>query len=79
MQKIRKWKIHFTISIRNHKMQRREKMEKNNISWKEILAFAVGHGGCNLVWTTVGSYLTLYYTDSVGIAAATIGTLMLLR
>ena len=53
-------------------------MEKNNISWKEILAFAVGDGGCNLVWTTVGSYLTLYYTDSVGIAAATIGTLMLL-
>ena len=79
MQKIRKWKIHLTISIRNHKMQRREKMEKNHISWKEILAFAVGNGGCNLVWTTVGSYLTLYYTDSVGIAAATIGTLMLLR
>lgn len=47
-------------------------------SWKEILAFAVGDAGCNLVWTTVGSYLTLYYTDSVGLAAATIGTLMLL-
>ena len=54
-------------------------MEKNKkISWREILAFAVGDGGCNLVWTTIGSYLTLYYTDSVGIAAATIGTLMLL-
>ncbi|MDD3206017.1 MAG: glycoside-pentoside-hexuronide (GPH):cation symporter [Lachnospiraceae bacterium] len=50
----------------------------NKPSWKEILAFAVGDGGCNLVWTTIGSYLTLYYTDSVGIAAATIGTLMLL-
>ncbi len=47
-------------------------------SWGEILAFAVGDGGCNLVWTTIGSYLTLYYTDSVGLAAATIGTLMLL-
>lgn len=54
-------------------------MEKNKkISWREILAFAVGDGGCNLVWTTIGSYLTLYYTDSVGLAAATIGTLMLL-
>ncbi len=54
-------------------------MEKNTKpSWKEILAFAVGDGGCNLVWTTIGSYLTLYYTDNVGLAAATIGTLMLL-
>ncbi len=54
-------------------------MENNSRpSWKEVLAFAVGDGGCNLVWTTIGSYLTLYYTDSVGLAAATIGTLMLL-
>lgn len=52
--------------------------KSNKPSWKEIIAFAVGDGGCNLVWTTIGSYLTLYYTDSVGIAAATIGTLMLL-
>lgn len=47
-------------------------------TWKEIISFAVGDAGCNLVWTTIGSYLTLYYTDSVGLAAATIGTLMLL-
>ena len=51
---------------------------KTKPTWKEILAFAVGDAGCNLVWTTIGSYLTLYYTDSVGLAAATIGTLMLL-
>ena len=50
----------------------------NKPSWKEIIAFAVGDGGCNLVWTTIGSYLTLYYTDSVGLATATIGTMMLL-
>lgn len=59
--------------------QEEEKMKTGNKpTKKEILAFAVGDGGCNLVWTTVGSYLTLYYTDSVGLAAATIGTLMLL-
>ena len=52
--------------------------QNNKPSWREIISFAVGDGGCNLVWTTIGSYLTLYYTDSVGIAAATIGTLMLL-
>lgn len=53
-------------------------MKNSKPSWKEVVAFAVGDGGCNLVWTTIGSYLTLYYTDSVGLAAATIGTMMLL-
>ena len=53
-------------------------MNNKKPSWKEILSFAVGDAGCNLVWTTIGSYLTLYYTDSVGLAAATIGTIMLL-
>ncbi|MBU5478395.1 glycoside-pentoside-hexuronide (GPH):cation symporter [Eubacterium sp. MSJ-13] len=53
-------------------------MKSKRPTWKEIIAFAVGDGGCNLVWTTIGSYLTLYYTDSVGLAAATIGTMMLL-
>ncbi|OPJ65148.1 MFS transporter [Clostridium oryzae] len=51
---------------------------KNKISFNEKLAFAVGDGGCNFVWTTIGSFLTLYYTDSVGISAAVIGTIMLL-
>ena len=53
-------------------------MKNSKPTWKEILAFAVGDGGCNLVWTTIGSYLTLYYTDSVGLAEAAIGTMMLL-
>ena len=52
-------------------------MKNSKPTWKEILAFAVGDGGCNLVWTTIGSYLTLYYTDSVGLAAAAIGTMRL--
>lgn len=51
---------------------------KNKIPFYEKLAFAVGDGGCNFVWTTIGSFLTLYYTDSVGISAAVIGTIMLL-
>ncbi len=52
--------------------------KSNKPGFGEMLSFAVGDAGCNLVWTTIGSYLTLYYTDSVGLAAATIGTLMLL-
>lgn len=48
------------------------------VSFLEKLAYGVGDGGCNFVWTTVGSFLTLYYTDSVGISAAVVGTIMLL-
>lgn len=48
------------------------------VSLKEKLAYGIGDGGCNFVWTTIGSFLTLYYTDSVGISAAVVGTIMLI-
>lgn len=51
---------------------------KEKVSFGEKLAYGVGDGGCNFVWTTIGSFLTLYYTDSVGISAAVVGTIMLL-
>lgn len=51
---------------------------KNEVSFKEKLAYGLGDAGCNFVWTVVGSFLTLYYTDSVGVSAAAIGTIMLL-
>ncbi|MDD3404517.1 MAG: glycoside-pentoside-hexuronide (GPH):cation symporter [Hespellia sp.] len=53
------------------------KKSKNVISWKEKIAFGLGDAGCNFIWTVVGSFLTLYYTDNVGISAAVIGIIML--
>ena len=50
----------------------------SGVSFKEKLAYGLGDAGCNFVWTVVGSFLTLYYTDSVGVSAAVIGTIMLL-
>lgn len=44
----------------------------------EKIAFAMGDVGCNFIWTVVGSFLTMYYTDSVGIAAGVVGTIMLI-
>ena len=38
----------------------------------------MGDVGVNLVWTLPSSFLMLYYTDSVGISAAYIGTMMLI-
>lgn len=50
----------------------------HKVSLKEKIAFALGDVGCNFIWTVVGSFLTLYYTDSVGISAAVVGTIMLI-
>lgn len=48
------------------------------IKFSEKLAYGLGDVGANLVWSTIGSFLTIYYTDNVGIAAAVVGTMMLL-
>ena len=47
------------------------------VSLRERLSYALGDVGCNFVWSVVASFLILYYTDSVGISAAVVGTLML--
>lgn len=52
-------------------------MKNNKVPFIEKIAYGLGDAGCNFIWTTVGSFLTLYYTDSVGISAAVVGTLML--
>lgn len=48
------------------------------VTFREQISYALGDAGCNFIWTFVGSFLTLYYTDSVGISAATVGTIMLI-
>ena len=57
-------------------------MNSKNVSSRpsigEKIAYAIGDGGNNFVWTTIGSFIMLYYTDNVGLAAATVGTMMLL-
>jgi GPH family glycoside/pentoside/hexuronide:cation symporter len=43
----------------------------------EMLLYGLGDVGCNFIWTFASSFLVLYYTDSAGIAAAYVGTMML--
>lgn len=44
----------------------------------EKLAYALGDLGSNFVWTFCSSWLTMYYTDSVLLAAGLVGTIMLI-
>lgn len=45
---------------------------------KEIWSYGIGSFGLNSSFTLTSSFLTYYYTDSVGITAAAVGTLMLI-
>lgn len=48
------------------------------VSVKEKMCYGIGSGGGNIITQLLGTFLIAYYTDSVGIAAAAIGTMMLL-
>lgn len=47
------------------------------LSWPVRLSYAGGDVACNVVFGMVGTLLTLFYTDYVGIGAATVGLIML--
>ena len=43
------------------------------LGWRRITAFAAGDFACNLYWQSMSLYLLFYYTDAVGLSAATAG------
>lgn len=49
----------------------------DKVTVREKIFFGFGNAGCNVIWMVVSSFLALYYTDSVGISAAAVGTIML--
>lgn len=50
---------------------------RGTVSTGEKLSYAIASGGGNIVTQMLGTFLTAFLTDSVGIAAATVGTMML--
>ncbi|MDB5428167.1 MAG: hypothetical protein JWR43_2142 [Phenylobacterium sp.] len=43
------------------------------MGWARITAFGAGDFACNLYWQSISLYLLFYYTDAVGLSAATAG------
>lgn len=43
----------------------------------EKLSFGCGDVGCTVIWNVVGMFLTIYYTDDLGISAAAVAAIML--
>ena len=52
--------------------------QSGKLSWPVRLSYAGGDVACNVVFGMVGTLLTLFYTDYVGINPATVGLIMLL-
>ena len=52
--------------------------KKGRLSATEKISYGIGDCGANVIVALASSFLTGYYTDTVGIAAAAIGTMMLL-
>lgn len=48
------------------------------LSWNTRVSYASGDVACNVVFGMIGTLLTLFYTDYVGINPATVGLMMLL-
>lgn len=46
-------------------------------SGKDKIIYGLGDVGSNLIWAFTSSFLTMYYTDSVGILPGVVGTMML--
>lgn len=52
--------------------------EGKKLSWGTRISYAGGDVACNVIFGMVGTLLTLFYTDYVGINPATIGMVMLI-
>lgn len=55
-----------------------KKEATNRIGWGIRFAYGCGDTACNVVFGMISTLLTLFYTDYVGISAASVGLVMLL-
>ena len=47
------------------------------LSFFEKFSFGSGDLGCTVIWNVVAMFMTIYYTDDVGISAAAVAAIML--
>lgn len=57
---------------------KKPKSNESDVSMKTLISFGMGSLGNNIICAMIGTYLTIYLTDSFGINAAAVGTLFLI-
>jgi GPH family glycoside/pentoside/hexuronide:cation symporter len=55
-----------------------EDIMETRLKFRNKLAYGAGDFGSNFCWTFVASFALIYFTDTVGLSAATIGTLLMI-
>ena len=48
-----------------------------HLTWREKLGYGAGDAGFNFYWALIGSFLPAFYTDTLGLTAATLAWLLL--
>jgi GPH family glycoside/pentoside/hexuronide:cation symporter len=51
---------------------------ENRLTFPRKLAYGAGDFGSNYCWTFISAFALIYFTNTVGLAAALIGTLMMI-
>lgn len=62
----------------NEKKMSRADSGTGKLKWGTRFAYGCGDTACNVVFGMISTLLTLFYTDYVGVSAATVGLVMLL-
>lgn len=70
------WRRYLFILRKGVFMQKAERKGCSSI-WEKLI-YGFGDVGANLCWSFMAAFITMYYTDSAGIAAGAVGSLMLL-
>lgn len=52
--------------------------EEKRLSFLQKIGYGIGDAGSNLSWTFIASFLLIYCTDTLGINAAVVGTLLMI-
>ena len=55
-----------------------EKKTKEKLPLKSAISYTIGYSGINVSWYMINSYLMIFYTDIVGLAAGAISLIMLI-
>lgn len=73
------YKRYITVNLREkEKVNMATSTQEHRLNMKEKISYGFGDCAANVYVAMAGTFLTAFYTDTVGIAAAAVGTMMLL-
>ena len=66
------------MKIREESTMSNQKQQEQSLSLIRKIGYGVGDAGSNFCWTFIASFIMIYCTNTLGISAAVVGTLLML-